>query len=94
MKPSQGFHHFIRTLHGPYKVSVVGVWGVEYAKAGISYEMGENKIGGSFFVRVIPRYEAPRDPIYGFKTREEAEAWIERDRKSHMPGRRPKLAAG
>ena len=43
-------------------------------------EIGEYKIGGGLFVRVIPRYESSRDPIYGFRSRDEAEAWIECDR--------------
>jgi hypothetical protein len=35
----------------------------------------------------------PMEPVYGFKSRPEAEAWIEADRAKHRPGRRPKLAA-
>jgi hypothetical protein len=71
-------------------ISMVEEWEAEYATAGITYRVGENEIGDGFFVRVISRYEVAPDPVYGFKTREEAESWIERDRKFHMPGRRPK----
>ncbi len=57
------------------------------------FEIEEWKIGGGFYVKVLPRYEQPMEPVYGFKTRAEAEAWIEADRAKHRPGRRPKLAA-
>ena len=55
--------------------------------------MGENKIGGGFYVKALPRYSEPMDAVYGFETKEAAEAWIEADRAKHRPGRRPKLAA-
>ena len=73
-------------------VAVIEAWEAEQATAGITYEVGENRIGGGFYVKVLPRYSEPMKPVYGFKSREEAEAWIERDRASHRPGRRPKLA--
>jgi hypothetical protein len=41
----------------------------------------------------LPRYGEPMEPVYGFKTREEADTWVETDRAKHRPGRRPKLAA-
>jgi hypothetical protein len=72
-------------------VDVIEKWEAEYATAGITYEIGENKIGGGIFVRVLTRYEPPTDPVYGFTTREEAVAWIDVDRAKHKPGRRPKL---
>jgi IS1 family transposase len=74
-------------------VAVIEAWEAEQATAGITYEIGQNRIGGGYFVKVIPRYDQPLEPIYGFKTKAEAEAWIEADRAKHRPGRRPKLAA-
>jgi IS1 family transposase len=74
-------------------VAVIEVWETEQATAGITYVIGENKIGAGFFVKALPRYEQPMEPVYGFKSRGEAEAWIEADRAKHRPGRRPKLAA-
>jgi len=75
-------------------VAVVDAWEGEQATAGITYEVGENRIGGGFYVKVLPCYDVPMEPVYGFKTRAEAEAdaWIEQDRAKHRPGRRPKLA--
>ena len=57
-------------------ITMVEAWEAEYATAGITYRIGENEIGEGFFVRVIPRYEPVPDPVYGFKSREEAETWI------------------
>ena len=74
-------------------ITMVEAWEAKYVTAGITYRVGENEIGGGYFVRVIPRYELLPDPVYGFKTREEAEFWIKQDRTSHKPGRRRKLAA-
>jgi hypothetical protein len=68
-------------------VVVIEVWEAEQATAGITYEIGENRIGGGFYVRVLPRYAEPLEPVYGFQTRNEAEAWIEADRAKHRPGR-------
>jgi hypothetical protein len=58
-------------------VAVIEAWEAEQAIAGITYEIGENKIGGGFFVKALPRYDTPTDPVYGFVTRVVAEAWIE-----------------
>jgi hypothetical protein len=74
-------------------VVVIEAWEAEQATAGITYEVRENRIGGGFFVKVLPRYSEPMEPVYGFETREAAEAWIDADRAKHRPGRRPKLAA-
>jgi len=73
-------------------VAVIEAWEAEQATAGTTYETGKNRIGGGFYVKVLPRYEQPKEPIYGFETREAAEAWIVADRAKHRPGRRPKLA--
>jgi IS1 family transposase len=73
-------------------VAVIEAWEAEQATAGITYEIGENRIGGGIFVKALPRYGEPMEPIYGFKSRAEAEVWIERDRAKHRPGRRPKQA--
>lgn len=72
-------------------VAVIEGWEAEQATAGITYEVGENRIGGGFYVRVLPRYSEPREPVYGFQSRTEAEAWAEADRAKHRPGRRPKM---
>jgi hypothetical protein len=74
-------------------IAVVEAWEAEQSTAGITYEIGENRIGGGFYVKVLPRYGEAVAPIYGFKERAEAEAWIEADRAKHRPGRRPKIAA-
>jgi IS1 family transposase len=74
-------------------VSVIEAWEAEQATAGITYEIGENRIGSGFYVKVLPRYSEPLEPVYGFETREAAEVWIEADRAKHRPGRRPKLTA-
>lgn len=74
-------------------VKVIEAWEVEQATAGTTYEIGQNRIGGGFYVKIMPRYGEPMEPVYGFKSRVEAEAWIEADRAKHRPGRRPKLAA-
>lgn len=74
-------------------VAVIEAWEAEQATAGITYEIGENRIGGGIFVKALPRYGEPLEPVYGFKSRAEAEAWIEADKAKHRPGRRPKLAA-
>jgi hypothetical protein len=73
-------------------VAVIEAWEAEQAVAGITYQIGENRIGGGFYVKVLPRYSEPMKPVYGFKSRAEVEAWIEADRAKHRPGRRPKLA--
>jgi IS1 family transposase len=74
-------------------VAVIEAWETEQATAGITYEVGENKIGDGFYVKPLPRYGEAMDAVYGFETKEAAEAWIEADRAKHRPGRRPKLAA-
>jgi IS1 family transposase len=74
-------------------VAVIEAWETEQATAGITYEIGKNKIGGGFYVKALPRYSEPMEPVYGFNSRAEAEAWIEADRAKHRPGRRPKLSA-
>ncbi len=74
-------------------VAVIEAWEAEQATAGTTYEIGENRIGGGFYVKALPRYGEPLEPVYGFKTRDEADAWVEADRAKHRPGRRPKLAA-
>lgn len=73
-------------------VAVIEAWEADQATAGITYEIGENRIGGGFYVKVLPRYGEPMEPVYGFETRQAAEAWIEADRAKHRPGRRPKSA--
>jgi IS1 family transposase len=73
-------------------VRVVEEWETEQAVAGITYEVGENKIGGGFYVRIAPRYGEP-ETVYGFATRDAAAAHILVDQKSHKPGRRPKAIA-
>lgn len=72
-------------------VAVIEAWEAGQAIAGITYEIGENRIGGGFYVKVLPRYSEPMEPVYGFKTRDEAGAWVEADCAKHRPGRRPKL---
>ena len=74
-------------------VAVIEAWEAGQATAGIIYEIGENRIGGGFYVKVLPRYSEPMEPVYGFETREAAEGWIEIDRAKHRPGRRPRLSA-
>jgi hypothetical protein len=74
-------------------VAVIEAWEAEQATAGITYQVGENRIGGGFYVKVLPRYDEPMEPVYGFKSRVEAESWIEADRAKHRPSRRPKLSA-
>jgi hypothetical protein len=74
-------------------IAVIEAWEGEQATAGITYQVGENRIGGGFYVKVRARYGEAVGPIYGFKARAEAEAWIEVDRAKHRPGRRPKIAA-
>ena len=74
-------------------VAVIEAWEAEQATAGTVYEIGENRIGGGFYVKALPRYGEPMEPVYGFKSRAEAETWIEADRAKHQPGRRPKSAA-
>ena len=71
-------------------LAVIEAWEVEQATAGIAYEIGKNRIGGGFYVKVLPRYEQSKEPIYGFETREAA---ITADRAKHRPSRRPKLAS-
>lgn len=73
-------------------VAVIEAWEAEQATAGITYDVGENRIGGGFYVKVLPRYDEPSEPVYGFKSRAEVATWIEADRAKHRPGRRPKLA--
>jgi hypothetical protein len=74
-------------------VAVVEAWEAEQATAGITYQVGENRIGSGFFVKVLPRYSEPMEPVYGFKSRAEVEAWIETERAKHRPGRRRKSPA-
>jgi hypothetical protein len=74
-------------------VAVIEAWEAEQATAGITYEVGENRIGSGFYVKVLPRYGEAKAAVYGFKSRTEAEAWIEADRARHRPGRRPKVQA-
>lgn len=74
-------------------VAVIEAWETEQATAGITYEIGENRIGGGFYVKVLPRYSEPMEPVYGFETRAAAKTWIEADRAKHRPGRRPKLVS-
>lgn len=74
-------------------VGVIEAWEAEQATAGITYEIGKNKIGSGFYVKVLPRYSEPKPAVYGFETREAAEVWIEADRAKHRPGRRPKTSA-
>jgi hypothetical protein len=73
-------------------IAVIEAWEAEQSTAGITYEVGENRIGGGFYVKVLHRYGEMPAPIY-VKDRAEAEAWIEADRAKHRPGRRPKIAA-
>jgi IS1 family transposase len=70
-------------------IAVIEAWESEQATAGITYEIGKNRIGGGFYVKVLHRYGETPAPIY-VKDRTEAEAWIEADRAKHRPGRRPK----
>jgi hypothetical protein len=74
-------------------IAIIEAWEAEQATAGITYEIGQNRIGGGFYVKVLPRYGETVAPIYGFKDRTEAQAWIEADRAKHRPGRRPKQIA-
>ncbi len=74
-------------------VAVIEAWEAEQATAGITYEIGENRIGGGFYVKVLPRYGEAMEPVYGFESREAAQTWIESDRAKHRPGRRPKLVS-
>jgi hypothetical protein len=63
-----------------------------YVRATLSLTRSAKKrIGGGFYVKVPPRYEQPLEPVYGFKSRAEAEAWIEADRTRHRPRRRAKI---
>jgi IS1 family transposase len=71
-------------------VKVIEAWEAEQAVAGITYEVNRNRIGGGFHVRIQPRYGEGRSE-FGFQTVEAANAFIERAKASHRPGRRPKL---
>jgi IS1 family transposase len=73
-------------------IAVIEAWETEQATAGITYEVGENRIGGGYYAKALPRYGEARAAVYGFNSRVEAEAWIEADRAKHRPGRRPKVA--
>jgi hypothetical protein len=73
-------------------VAVIEAWESEQATAGIEYVIGQNRIGGGFYVKAQPRYGKAPATVY-FKTQDEAEAWIDADRARHRPGRRPKLIA-
>jgi hypothetical protein len=53
-------------------VTMIEAWETEQATAGIVYEIGENRIGGRFYVKALPRYSEPMEPVYGFETREAA----------------------
>ena len=48
-------------------VAVIEAWEAEQATAGITYEIGENKIGDGFYVKALPRYGEPTDAVYGFR---------------------------
>jgi hypothetical protein len=74
-------------------VKVIEAWEAENAVAGTTYGAGANKIGEGFFVRITTRYDEP-ETVYGFATLAEAHAYIEEQKASHRPGRRPKLTAG
>jgi hypothetical protein len=73
---------------GPFKV--IEAWEAENAVAGTTYEAGANQIGEGFFVRITPRYGEP-ETVYGFVSSAGAHAYIEEQKASHRPGRRPKL---
>ena len=68
-------------------VAVIEAWEAEQAVAGITYEVGRNRIGEGYFVRTLPRHGEPSTE-FGCPTVEEANAFI---KASHRPGRRPKL---
>ena len=48
-------------------VAVIEAWEAEQATAGITYEVGENRIGDGFYVKALPRYSEPMDAVYGFE---------------------------
>ena len=73
-------------------VGVIEAWEGEQAVAGITYEAEKNKIGEGYLVRITPRYSEP-ETVFGFPTLDEAKTYIEQERASHKPGRRPKLTA-
>lgn len=68
-------------------VKVVEAWEAEQAVAGITYEIGKDRIGEGFHVRIRPRYLEERVE-FGFKTVDAANAFIEQQKASHRPGRR------
>jgi len=72
-------------------LATASTWVSESVRPKSIFEIDECKIGSGFYVKVLPRYEQPIEPVYGFKTRKEAEIWIEADRAKHRPGRRAKL---
>jgi IS1 family transposase len=70
-------------------VKVIEAWEAEQAVAGITYEIGKDRIGEGFHVRILPRYAEPHTE-FGFKTVEAANGFIEQQKASHRPGRRRK----
>jgi IS1 family transposase len=72
-------------------VAVIEAWEAEQAVAGITYDIGMDKIAGGYRVRILPRYAEPRTE-FGFANVADAEAFIEREKASHRPGRRRKMA--
>ena len=46
-------------------VAVIEAWEAEQATAGIEYAIGQNRIGGGFYAKVMPRYgEALSDSLF------------------------------
>lgn len=72
-------------------VSVIEAWEAEQAVAGITYDIGMDRIGSGYHVRTLPRYGKP-ETKFGFATMADAEAFIEAERAKHRPGRRRKVA--
>ena len=70
-------------------VGIIEAWEAEQAVAGITYDIGMDRIGG-YHVRILPRYAKPRTE-FGFKTVADAEAFIEAEKAKHR--RRRKLVA-
>jgi IS1 family transposase len=70
-------------------VKVIEAWEAEQAVAGITYEVGKDRIGEGFHVRILPRYAEPHTE-FGFKNVEVANSFIEQEKASHRPGRRLK----
>lgn len=70
-------------------VAMLEAWEAEQAVSGITYEIGKDRIGDGYHVRVLPRFAEPRTEF--FPTIEKAQAFIEAEKASHRPGRRKKL---